>query len=70
LEIVKWLYENRKERFSNSALIDAAQNGHLEIIKLLVEIVKVDVDENIIVKIRDVANENGYLEIVQWLDYF
>lgn len=57
--LVQWLYENRKERCSNSALAMAAGRGHLEVVKWFYE-------KNIpgdISKAIDQANEEGHVEV-------
>lgn len=74
LEMLKWLYDNRKEYYSGRALVLAASNGHFECMKWLYNnsssIGRLNSGiENPFSKAITMAAGYGHLNIVKWLYY-
>ena len=62
LDIVKWLYENRKEGCNEEAISAAASNGHLDIVKYLYQHNQPYNLDSILF----LAARHGHFPIIQW----
>jgi len=63
LEVIKYLFENKKKDCTNDAIDWASRTGHLDVIKYLFEIQKKDCTNDAI----DWASRNGHLDVVKYL---
>lgn len=62
LKLVEWLYNNRKEKFTEVAINYASKNGHFEIVKFLV-----DRYFDYTMEALEFACEEGHLNILNYL---
>jgi len=63
LEIVKWLFENRKDGFTSISIDFASMNGHLHVVKWFSKNTRVVCSE----QTMQFALENNHTTIMKWL---
>ena len=72
-DIVRYLYENESVELDNKVLLDASANGHLELVKYLITILKKTKSFTVRMVLEDdallLACANGHLEVVKYLLY-
>ncbi len=74
LEMIEWIYNNRKEYYTGRAISLAAANGHLKVVEFLynnlshISNLNFGV-ENHINNAISFAAKNGHLDVVKWLYY-
>ncbi len=71
IEMLIWMYNNRKENYTGRAIHVAASNGHLEVVKFLYNNLS-NFHYNLENHLYNAYNDsiiNGHLQVLQWLYY-